>query len=111
MRRLAVATVAALSLACDDTLAGPGALADHYVTVGDNYFSPPVITVRVGQTVLWSWGGGASHDMVFTTPGAPANCPLATTGTCVRSFSSTGTFNYRCNPHAPGMAGQVQVVP
>lgn len=90
-------------------LAGPSSappLATVNVTMRDNAFDPPSITVQVGDTVVWTNGGAVAHtstssgvwDSGFVNPGQ----------TFSRTFSAAGTFNYVCTLHL-GMNGTVVV--
>ena len=110
--RLAAAAALALGLACSEPYGGALPPADAYVTVGNNFFMPQLVTIRAGQTVLWLWGGGANHDVVVNGAGAPPGCSLANVGFCTRQFPTAGTFNYYCTPHgSEGMVGTIQVDP
>lgn len=73
-----------------------------------NTFSPTSVTVARNGTVTWVNTSGVSHNVTFSTPGAPANIPNHVTGTNARTFASTGTFSYQCGNHA-GMNGAVTV--
>jgi plastocyanin len=78
-----------------------------------NMFSPQVVTIRRGDTVLWSNVAGfhnvVADDSSFTS-GAVAGAPWNFT----RQFDNLGSFGYYCLPHgAPGgngMSGTVVVV-
>jgi plastocyanin len=78
------------------------------VTVGDNFFSPDSVRIAVGGTVTWDWGaGGVTHNVTFTpSAGVPADIANRNSGTQSRTFSTAGTFIYRCTIHA-GMNGSV----
>ena len=106
---LGVALVVAASVACDTRSTGV-ASTTATVSIGDNFFNPASLTIAVGDTVQWVWGGGAGHEVRFNAAaGAPANCPLTGLGVCARVFPQAGTFGYYCSPHLPGMVGQVTV--
>lgn len=84
----------------------PGAAAaNETVHVSDFSFSPSSVTVGQGEEVTWSFDGGF-HNVVWQTPGAPANCP--DNGPCTRAFPAVGTFSYRCQYHG-SMTGTVTV--
>lgn len=64
MRRLLPPLVLVLALALvPASLAGTG--AKRTVTIGDNFYSPAKMTVKVGTTVTWKWPDdtGDSHDV------------------------------------------------
>lgn len=86
------------------------------VTVQNFNFNPATINVNVGDTVKWQWVEG-SHtttcDGIFSgtvlPPGAaPWNAPI-NSGSTTFSYrvAVAGTYNYVCQPHAPGMAGVI----
>ena len=78
-------------------------------TVG-NAFVPATVTIpRTGSV---DWALGFSHNLTFSTAGAPANAPTCNDATCnvTRTFNTAGTFNYSCTNHA-GMNGSVVVNP
>jgi len=107
-----LAAAAALGLGCDETLIGTGQTADAYVTTQSTSFSPTLVTIRAGQTVLFAFGSG-THNVVFDeATGAPAGCPLTSAGTCIRQFPTAGTYTFFCTPHVGvGMEGAVVVNP
>ena len=69
-------------------------------------------TIEVGDTVTWNWYSGGSHNVksnessneifesAFFTQG----------GTFSHTFTSTGTNDYVCSPHADNMFGTITVV-
>jgi plastocyanin len=69
-------------------------------------------TIEVGDTVTWNWYSGGSHNVKsnessneifeseFFTQG----------GTFSHTFTSTGTNDYVCSPHADNMFGTITVV-
>ena len=109
MKRFAGLLLASLALvvtvaACggdDDSSASsaPGA-----VTVKDNYFSPKSSTVKVGETVTWTFTGGSAHNVTFDD----FNSKLMKTGTYTHTFEKAGSFEYRCTIHT-GMKGTIEV--
>src|SRR5579872_1970878 len=78
------------------------------VTYGNDFFSPKVITVNVGDTIVWSNAGG-THTVTGT--GAEAMCGSGTIlVSCSHTFMNAGSFAYQCNFHvAFGMTGLVNV--
>jgi plastocyanin len=74
-------------------------------------FVPAVVSIARGGTVTWTNGTGVSHNVVFdAVAGAPASVASHTTGSNARTFSTGGTFAFRCTNHA-GMDGSVNVAP
>ncbi|MEP6730965.1 MAG: plastocyanin/azurin family copper-binding protein [bacterium] len=76
-----------------------------------NAFVPYIITVAVGDSVTFAFGGDIDHNVIWRASnpsGAPANIENATNETFVRRLTTRGTFNYECTVH-PGMIGQIVV--
>jgi plastocyanin len=95
----------AASIACDNTSTSTNTTKS--VTVGDNYFSPATQTVSVGDSVLFLWGGNATHD-VLSNPGLQTWCGSRATGLCSVKFTTAGSYPYLCHYH-PGMEGTIEV--
>lgn len=84
------------------------------VSVVNNGFNPPAITVAAGTTVVWTWSSGAIGHNV-----APAGTVPTRSGGLVSApasyqfrFDTPGTYQYYCEAHgAPGigMSGTVTV--
>jgi plastocyanin len=72
-----------------------------------NTFTPGCVVIATGGTVTWTFGTLA-HDVDFSGANAPADIPQRTSTTESRTFSTAGSFPYRCTLH-PGMNGQVIV--
>lgn len=80
----------------------------HIVTVGDNFFSPSSLTIQVGDTVEWrNAAGGMPHD-VTANDGSFASV-TASSFTFSHTFTSAGTWNYRCTVHPASMTGVITV--
>lgn len=73
-----------------------------------NLFTPTSVTIARNGTVTWTNSTGVTHNVTFTTAGAPANIPNHTSGSNSRTFASVGTFGFQCSNHA-GMSGSVTV--
>ncbi len=95
---------------------GTTAPVANEVVVSSNKFAPVSITVKVGETVTWTWAGG-NHDVV-----SGANCTddklftrsalqSANGATFTHTFDKAGSFDYFCEPHclSSGMKGTVVV--
>jgi plastocyanin len=114
LARVAVALVVpALLVACGGSDAasppdttGTGPLTAVVSTPG-NTFSPPFTTISVGSSVRFEIRG-AAHNVIFSTPGAPANVNVVTNTDATRTFNTRGTFPYDCTVH-PGMSGEIIV--
>ena len=88
-------------------VAGTALAADHAVGISGFNFSPPSVTVTVGDTVTWT----NSDDVPHT---ATADGGTFDTGTLDNgdsntvTFSTAGSFPYHCSVH-PQMTGTVVV--
>jgi plastocyanin len=97
----------------------------HTVLVGPGrmfVFSPPDLSIHVGDTVTWSWessghnvvsGSDCVADGQFCSPSDStcATAPLSSSGTSYsHTFTATGTYPYFCSQHCDlGMAGTITV--
>jgi len=79
------------------------------VQLGEHFFDPSSITVKVGTTVIWRNNGQQVHD-IHARDGS-FNSPLLNPGnTFTFTFTKPGLFRYYCVPHeGDGMIGQVEV--
>ena len=82
------------------------------VEIGDDYFAPDEINVRVGATVTWQIASGENnHDVVSNDGLFRSNSPM-TRGVDVFTFTflTPGEYRYVCSYHIPqGMIGKVIV--
>jgi plastocyanin len=74
-------------------------------------FDPSDVTIKVGQTVAFSFGS-IGHNVIFTAAsGVPSDIVGVNSNTVIsRTFSTAGTFNYQCTIHT-NMSGSVTVTP
>lgn len=92
------------------------ALAEvHEVQVGNYFFSPQNLTIRVGDTVRWIWVEG-THTTTSGDPEDPETTgdvwsgPLNGSSTMYEfTFNDTGTFPYFCSIHPSLMKATVVV--
>ena len=101
----------ALLSACgggSDSTTGPMDAQGNSVTVGNNFFSPPDLSVAKGTTVTWTWAAGAvEHNVTFDDGEHSAT---QSSGSFPRTFSAVGTYPYHCTIHgAAAMHGTVTV--
>jgi len=70
-------------------------------------FEPNAVSILAGKSVRWTFS--KSHNVTFAAgAGAPDNVPTTASGGVLRTFTTPGTYNYRCTLHA-GMTGTVVV--
>lgn len=95
----------------------PTATADANVvnvTIQPNTFAPASLTIKVGQTVRWTWEGG-THNVVSgqTCADSDGNFRSGSPqggGTFDHTFAVAGTFPYHCEVHCDmGMTGTIIV--
>lgn len=77
--------------------------------VSGNHFSPSQISVAPGTSITFNNVSGTTHNVTFTTTGAPASVPDFASGTRVVAFPTAGTYNYYCTIHGQSMSGVVVV--
>jgi len=94
-------------------LAVPAWATVHTVTVANFSFTPQNITISQGDTVVWNCTQGHHNVHELSSPamffsGNPSMAPWQYQFVFNVDPSE---FNYQCDPHAPGMAGTVTVLP
>ena len=77
------------------------------VTAPQFVFNPETVDVETGGSVTWSIGD-VHHNVDFTTAGAPADIGELQNQSATRTFSTGGSFPYRCTIHT-SMTGVVRV--
>jgi plastocyanin len=83
----------------------------HTINTAGSTFSPSSLTVNVGDTVNWNNTGG-SHNVNATQVTFPNNPEgfgnsVGAGWTFQWIFTMAGTYDYQCDPHAPGMSGVI----
>ena len=91
---------------------GPGpapATASVSATVNST-FNPDSVRIAKDGTVTWNFGS-LDHNVVFNNvAGKPEDIGTTVNAAVPRTFTTAGTFPYRCTIHA-GMDGKVVVAP
>jgi plastocyanin len=106
----------AISFLCTVLYSNLQAQTSQKVTVTSNQFTPKEITISAGDTVIWVNQGG-NHNVDGQKTAYPSNPvsfgnSLGTGWTYKFVFTTPGTYNYKCDPHAAfGMVGKVTVNP
>lgn len=83
---------------------GPPVSGVTTVTVDDNFFAPAAIQIPAETTVTWIWEGNNDHNIV----GDGFESPVQTQGQFAHTFTTPGTYAYRCTLHG-SMRGEVIV--
>lgn len=107
-RAPAAAAAVALALVLLALTAGTARAATHQVAISGFAFAPATVNAAVGDTVTWTNQDSAPHTVSATAGGGFDSGNMATGATFSHTFSSAGTFAYRCNIH-PEMTGSVVV--
>jgi plastocyanin len=85
-------------------------LAAVVIELGDHFFDPAQLTVRVGTTVTWKSVGQSTHDLA-ARDGSFALGAMSFGQTFSFTFNRAGRFPYVCMQHeGDGMVGEVTVV-
>lgn len=80
------------------------------VQMAEHFFSPALLTVAVGTTVVWVVVGQQLHD-VHARDGSFDSSPMGPGETFKVTFTKAGKYPYYCAPHeGDGMLGEVDVV-
>ena len=105
--RYRAALLAALLLSVVELtpIAAPAATAN--VNVGDNFFSPASVSIKVSDTVQWTWTGSRLHNST-STGGLWSSGNMGQGGEFAHTFDNAGSFPYRCTIHS-GQNGTVTV--
>jgi amicyanin len=83
------------------------AVATDAVHIKNFAFSPAVVTVKAGSTVVWTNDDSIQHDVTFDGGGI-ASSVLNHNDTFSHTFPTAGTYHYICSIH-PFMHGTVIV--
>ena len=70
------------------------------VEIGDNFFRPQVLKIKVGTTVTWTHTGMATHNVVSSDLPALQSPDLKHGDRYSYTFMKAGTFRYYCAYHA-----------
>ena len=79
----------------------------YNVSIQNFAFNQKSITIKKGDTVVWTNKDSVSHTVTGNT-GGPVSGTLKNNETYSFTFNDPGTFNYYCIPH-PSMTGTVVV--
>ncbi|HVE77018.1 MAG TPA: plastocyanin/azurin family copper-binding protein [Actinomycetota bacterium] len=87
-------------------LALPAAAANVGVEINDNSYDPSRVTIRPGDTVVWTNKGNNEHTVNGSWGDNSGD--IASGNSYSEKFDSSGTFSYFCAKHS-GMSGSVVV--
>jgi plastocyanin len=81
--------------------------ADVEISIGDNFFDPPVVRINIGETVRWTNNGLMDHTTT-ALDGAFDSGTLIPGATYSFTFNQEGVHDYECIFHL-GMVGTIVV--
>jgi plastocyanin len=80
------------------------------IEMGDNFFDPAQLTVKVGTTVTWKVVGQSTHDLA-ARDGSFVDRTMSFGQTFSFTFTKVGRYAYVCMQHeGDGMVGEVTVI-
>ncbi|HEY8449807.1 MAG TPA: stalk domain-containing protein, partial [Bacillota bacterium] len=83
----------------------------HQVTIRDFTFGPRTLTIRVGDTVVWTNEDAAPHTVTSTASGGPLDSGRIDQGERFSyTFTAAGEYDYYCEFH-PNMTATIIVQP
>ncbi|MGW7208125.1 cupredoxin domain-containing protein [Streptomyces sp. NPDC054837] len=108
-RRAALGAVLAL-LALLLLAPGQASAASYRVAMQGYAFAPASLTVHVGDTVTWTNGDTAPHDVKTTSGPVAIHSPMLDKGqTWTYTFTAAGSYGYYCTVH-PDMTARITVL-
>lgn len=76
------------------------------VEISDMAFNPASLTIKVGDTVVWTNKDSVKH--LITGDGGIASKTMSNGDTYPKTFDRAGTYDYMCQIH-PSMKGKIIV--
>ena len=103
------ADIATVKGAFSVTVMAPVPAAKDTILTQPTRWLPPFLTIPVGGTVIFVFGGGIVHNAVFNkVSGAPADILNDKDKVFARTFNTKGRFPFVCTIH-DGMVGEITV--
>jgi plastocyanin len=78
------------------------------VTVGDDFFRPRSLRIRVGTSVRWTWRGRDVHNVTVTSGPVRFRSRTQRSGTFTRRLSRRGIYRIVCTVHGQRMTIRVR---
>ncbi|QTN38384.1 T9SS type A sorting domain-containing protein [Cryomorphaceae bacterium] len=93
-----------------------GPVTTHNVDVGNFFYNPSDFNINSGDTIIWTQSAG-THNVNGSQATFPNNPESFTNGSAAggswtykRGFTTPGSYNYHCDPHASFMSGSFTVL-
>ena len=103
------ANIATVKGAFTLTVMAPVPAAKDTIITQPTRWLPPFVTIPVGGTVIFVFGGGIQHNAIFNkVTGAPADIAISRDQVFARTFNTKGSFPFVCTIH-DGMVGEITV--
>ena len=99
--------VLALLLLAPLSIPRVGEAAQFNISMGQNHFSSPTISINVGDVVVWRNTDSIAHT-VTANDGSYDSGTMQPGGVFTYAFNTPGTYSYRCLIHS-GMIGTITV--
>jgi len=87
----------------------PVTAGEAKVSISNFAFSPAVITIKAGQTVVWTNEDTVAHNVV-ADDNSWKSPDISNGATFSHTFTAAGTYSYHCSIH-PKMKAIVMVTP
>ncbi len=115
MRKFMLVPLFALAVllltSCASTAKAQAPVQTNQVTMPPSYrFDPPVIQIKVGDTVTWTNKDNFTHDVHLLGDINWVSGPLKPGSSAQYTFTKAGTFPYVCDFHSRDMHGEVIVL-
>ena len=86
----------------------PATSVSHDINIQDFSFDQPSLTIKKGDTIVWTNKDSAPHTVTWDVGGQQSSGTLKSGETFSLTMNTAGTFNYHCAFH-PSMKGRVVV--
>ena len=84
------------------------AASTHNIDISNFAFSTTALTIKTGDTVVWTNKDSVSHTITSDTGNELSSKLLKTNDAYSHTFTTAGTFNYHCEVH-PSMKASITV--
>lgn len=92
----------------EDIGGNTGTPQTHNVEISGFAFNPSTLTIKKGDTVIWTNKDSVSHTVTIDSENELASGLISNGQTYSHTFNTAGTYNYHCTPH-PYMEAKIIV--